>query len=296
MNNPIHIPVLLNEIIEFLNIKKTDTVVDFTMGFGGHAKELIPKLNSSGRYIGIDQDINAINFCKEKFSKNKNVSIYHSNYSQFPSILKKENIKTFDKALIDLGVSSHQFDDISRGFSHRGNATLDMRMDTKKSSITAKEIINTYSKTALSDIFYQFGELHQNKILVDNIIYKRKQSSIETTNELCELIKKSYYFNNNRKKLIKTYSQVFQALRIEVNQEFDILETTLSKLRPYLNHESIVAIITFHSLEDRLVKKFIKTSDTFEFSPKKVIKPTYEERKTNARSRSAKCRIIKVKH
>ena len=88
MNNPIHIPVLLNEIIEFLNIKKTDTVVDFTMGFGGHAKELIPKLNSSGRYIGIDQDINAINFCKEKFSKNKNVSIYHSNYSQFPSILK----------------------------------------------------------------------------------------------------------------------------------------------------------------------------------------------------------------
>ena len=295
MNDPIHIPVLLNEIIHFLNIKKTDTIVDFTLGFGGHAKELINKLNSSGRYIGIDQDINAINFCKEKFSTNKNVTIHHSNYNEFPSILKKEKTTTINKALIDLGVSSHQFDDISRGFSHRGDAVLDMRMNTKKSSTTAKDIINTYSKTDLSDIFYHFGELHQNKKLVENILYKRKQNSIETTHDLCELIKKSYYFNNNRKKLIKTYSQVFQALRIEVNQEFDVLQNTLSKLNTYLNKESIVAIITFHSLEDRLVKKFVKSSDTLEFSPKKVIKPTYEERKKNARARSAKCRIIKIK-
>jgi 16S rRNA (cytosine1402-N4)-methyltransferase len=295
MNEPIHTPVLLKEIIHFLEIKKNDTIVDFTMGFGGHAKELIDKLNSTGRYIGIDQDINAINFCKAKFSTNKNVSIHHSNYNEFPSVLKKESITKLDKALIDLGVSSHQFDDITRGFSHRGDAILDMRMNTKIASTTAKDIINTYSKTDLSDLFYNFGELHQNKKLVENILYKRSQNSIETTQQLCELIKKSYYFNNNRKKLIKTYSQVFQALRIEVNQEFDVLQKTLSKLSNYVTKESIIAIITFHSLEDRLVKNFVKSSETLEFFPKKVIKPTYEERKKNARARSAKCRIIKIK-
>lgn len=296
MSTSIHIPVLLNEALDFLEIKENDTVLDFTMGFGGHGEKIIEKLNNKGKYIGIDQDINAINYCKEKFLNYKNISIHHKNYSQFQDILQHENIKQIDKVLIDLGVSSHQFDDYSRGFSFREDASLDMRMNNLETKKTAKDIINSYSKKELSDIFYNFGELIHNKKLVENISYFRKKKPIKTTNELCEIIKKSYFFSNNRKQLIKTYSQVFQALRIEVNQEFEVLKNTLTLLSNFLNETSIVFIITFHSLEDKLVKYHVKASNNLYLSPKKVIKPSYEETKRNPRSRSAKGRVIRFKN
>ena len=294
MTNTIHIPVLLKEALSNLDIQPNDTIADFTVGFGGHASHIIEKLNQDGRYIGIDQDITAVNHCKQKFKSMKNVSIYHSNYHSFDNIFQKENIKKIDKVLIDLGVSSKQFDDFSRGFSHREDATLDMRMD-QSCNLTAKDILNTYSKHELSDIFYNYGELIHNKKLVENIVYHRKKHTINTTFELCELIKKSYYFNNNRKNQIKIYSQVFQALRIEVNKEFEVLQNTLTKLYSYLKETSVVFVITFHSLEDKLVKTLVKSSSTYYFSPKKVIKPSYEEKKKNSRARSAHGRVIRVK-
>tara|TARA_A100001015_G_scaffold319156_2_gene441221 strand:- start:90 stop:1001 length:912 start_codon:yes stop_codon:yes gene_type:complete len=295
MNSNIHTPILVPEIINHLNIFASDTILDLTIGFGGHAEEILTKLSTSGKYIGIDQDLTALNYSKNKFSSSNLISFHHSNFKNFPSILEDLKIKKVNKIIIDLGVSSLQLDDISRGFSYRGDAFLDMRMNSKE-NLTAKEVINTYSKEDLSNIFYKFGELHHNKKLVENILLHRKKAIINTTTELCELIKKSYFFNNNRKKLIKAYSQVFQALRIEVNQEFENLSITLKNIHKYLDINGIVAILSFHSLEDKLIKHYIKGSTYFEFCPKKVIKPSYNECKINPRARSAKCRIFKFKN
>ncbi|MBA95607.1 MAG: 16S rRNA (cytosine(1402)-N(4))-methyltransferase [Rickettsiales bacterium] len=290
----IHIPIMLDEVITHLDIQKNDCIIEGTAGFGGHTNEILKQLDKTGLYIGIDQDQTAINHSKEKFNSYPFANHYHDNFSNFETYLKKHNQTTFTKFFLDLGISSYQIDEAYRGFSHRFDGPLDMRMNTN-SPINAKTILNTYSEESLSNIFYYYGELRHNKKLVENIIHNRKKSPLETTTDLRNIIKKSYFFHNKRSLFMKTCSQVFQAIRIEVNQEFKHIEETLPKLESYASNEATIVILTFHSCEDRLIKQFIKQSKTLEFNPKSVIKPSKIERTNNSRSRSAKCRIIKKK-
>lgn len=294
MNPTPHIPVMLETIIEKLDLKPTDHVWDFTAGYGGHGTHIVNQLGPQGSYNGLDQDLTAVNYCKQLYKNKKNCFIHHKNFSDFDSVLKQKSKSIIDKCLIDLGVSSHQLDEASRGFSHRYDAPLDMRMNQRQAQ-TAANIINSYSPQQLSNLFYNYGELKHNKNLVNHIYQERKKSSLNTTFELCELIRKSYTFGKNHKLYVKTCSKIFQAIRMEVNQELNVIETTLNKLQDYIHQDSIIVVLTFHSLEDRLVKHTINASNKLILDPKKVIKPSYQECTQNPRSRSAKCRVIKVK-
>ena len=287
-----HIPVLLDEVITHLDIQANDIVLEGTCGFGGHSEKILETLSPKGLYIGIDQDLDALTYCQEKFKAHKNATFFHQNFSNFDTLFTKEKLPPFTKCLLDLGVSSHQLDQADRGFSHRYSAQLDMRMN-QKSTLTAASILNTYSEKALSDMFFQYGELRHNKKLVDAICHTRKTTPITTTDDLKTLIKKSYYFRNSRSIYMRTCSQVFQALRIECNQELEHLNTLLQKLEQHSQKNSLTAIITFHSLEDKCIKTFVKESKTLELTQKSVIKPSKQERTKNPRSRSAKCRVIR---
>ena len=291
MSKQIHISILKQEVLDNLDIQENDVVLDGTLGFAGHGMALATLLGPNGRFIGLDQDIDALNYSRPLFKEFKNADIFQSNYSQIKSCLQSLNLEHVDKVLLDLGVSSFQFDEAGRGFSHRFNATLDMRMN-QDSKLTATDILNNYSAQQLSDIFFQYGELRHNKKLAENIVATRSKAPIMTTEDLQTLIKKSYYFYNKRSLFIKCCSQVFQALRIEVNQEFDHLDQFLNTLSSITKTGSRIAIITFHSLEDKRIKSFIKESSDFEFIEKKVIKPSKEERTKNSRSRSAKLRVF----
>ena len=287
----IHIPIMKDIILEHLAIQPTDIVVDGTLGFAGHGQALASELSKDGVFIGIDQDTDALAHSKPLFEPQHNAHIFHANYSDLSSCLSTLELRHFDKCLLDLGVSSFQFDVAERGFSHRFEAKLDMRMN-KEQALSAIDVLNTYDKEQLSHIFYNYGELRHNKKLVESIIEARKQQPIETTNELQRLIKKSYYFYNKRSLYIKCCSQVFQAIRIEVNQEFEHLERFLESLVDITIPGSTIAIITFDSLEDKLVKTFVKQSDIFEACEKKVLKASKDERQKNPRSRSAKLRLF----
>ena len=292
MTDTIHIPVMLNEVINYLDIKENDCLIEGTAGFGGHTYHILNQLGRNGLYIGLDQDQTAINHCKNKFKSSAISHHYHDNFSNFDSYLSQHNKTTFSKFFLDLGVSSYQLDQEYRGFSHRFEGPLDMRMNTKN-DLTAQDVLNTYSKESLSNIFFHFGQLKHNKKLVETIIHLRKHSPLKTTTDLRNCIKKSYFFNNKRSLFMKTCSQVFQAIRIEVNQEFNHIQTILPKLEHYAENNAIIIILTFHSSEDRLVKEYVKQSKTLIFEPKSVIKPSKEERTKNSRSRSVKCRVIK---
>ncbi len=288
MNSP-HIPVLLDACLDGLNIQPDDKVLDGTLGFGGHSQKILEKLGPEGRLIGIDQDPHAIAYCKAHL-KHPNIQFAQQNYSEFPAILESLGIKKISKALFDLGFSSLQLDSPSRGFSFLQDAPLDMRMDPN-APLTASEILKTYSKDALSDLFFHYGELFQNKRLVENIVKNRAQLS--TTTDLITIVKKSYFFENKRNLLMKTLSQVFQALRMEVNQELPHLEKTLNHLLTHLEPGGIVAIISFHSIEDRLVKNFIRNHKThLKAINKKVITASEAELAQNSRAKPAKLRLF----
>ncbi|RAP37223.1 16S rRNA (cytosine(1402)-N(4))-methyltransferase [Candidatus Marinamargulisbacteria bacterium SCGC AAA071-K20] len=290
-----HIPVLLEDVLNNLDIQKDDIVLDGTAGFGGHSEQLLNKLDTSGTLICCDQDKVAIEHCKTKFDSHNNVLFYNINYSSIFDVLKKQKSKPPNKILIDLGFSSFQLDSAGRGFSFLQDEPLDMRMDTSKSQ-TAAKILNAYNKNELSDLFFNNGELYHNKKLSENIVIERKKQKIETTFQLVEIIKKSYFFSNSRKQYMKVSSQIFQALRIEVNKEFDHMLKFLQHAIDNLPPEGRIAIITFHSTEDRLVKQLFKPlKKTIAPIHKKVIQATQEEIRLNSRSKPAKLRTyIKV--
>jgi 16S rRNA (cytosine1402-N4)-methyltransferase len=292
----IHVPVLLPHVLSYLDIQKKDTLLDGTIGYGGHAEALSQNLGDNGRLIGLDQDPNAISHCNEKFKNDSRVSVHQTNFSDFSDILKKLNINVINKVLIDLGMSSFHLDSSNRGFSYSKNEPLDMRMDTR-SPQTAASILKEYDFQSLSDIFFNYGELIHNKRLAETIVTTRKKKPIKTTEDLIDLVKKSYYFSNSRNKYIKTLAQVFQALRIETNQELAVLNEFLGALDPYLEDKSRVAVITFHSLEDRIVKQFVKANKSI-YTPvfKKVIQATQDEIRSNPRAKSAKLRVFEKTH
>ncbi len=304
-----HIPVLLNEVLEGLEIKENGIYIDCTMGGGGHSAEILARLCPEGKLIGFDRDMDAISTCQKKFQGKENVTIIHANYKDAPQILRDMGITKVDGILIDLGVSSYQLDCAGRGFSIVNDGRLDMRMD-KSQDLDAHYVVNNYSRERLIQILYRYGEEDNARRIVDNICKAREVKPIETTGQLREIIEASF-----PKKVIYgkggVSKKTFQAIRIEVNEELDGLDQTLDDMIDLLKEGGRMAVITFHSLEDRIVKNVFKDNSTDCICPpktpvcicghrakiklvnKKPIMAGEGELKNNSRSSSAKLRVAK---
>lgn len=297
----IHTPVLLNELLANLKVKPNGLYVDCTAGFGGHSSQ-IAKLLKSGHLTCIDQDINAINHLTSIFKNNKQVSIVKNNFVNLDQIIEQP----VDGIIFDLGVSSLMFDDPQRGFSYSHEGPLDMRMDANN-SLTAAYIVNSYSRTQLINVFKKYGDVNNPNKVVDAIIKYRELEPIKTTTQLANIIADCFPGSLIRKHPAKVY---FQALRIEVNKELDVLQEVLDKACNKLKAKGRLGIITFHSLEDRIVKNFFKekteskdlygkdvpiskmSKPEFKLITKKPVVPTEKEMEMNRRSHSAKLRVI----
>lgn len=244
----VHKSVLFDEAIESLNIDKSKIILDGTAGGGGHSREIAKR---AGRLIAVDQDPDAIKVLHERLDSFDNVTIVQNNFSNVKDILKEHGIEKIDGMLLDLGVSSFQLDTAQRGFSYHADAPLDMRMS--KSGLSAKDVVNTYSETELADILFRYGEEKFARRIAKNIVLHRQNKEIETTGELVDIIKESY----PKAKMRDSHParKTFQAIRIEVNAELDALEKTLDSALDCLSSGGRLSIITFHSLEDRMVKE-----------------------------------------
>ena len=281
-----HVPVLSDEVLSLLEVKPTGKYLDGTCGLGGHSEQILSKLSPNGFLIGTDIDDEAINIAKTKLKKvGGNYHIEKCSYSQFPRILKKLNIDKVDGILLDLGLSSLQLDSRDRGFSFMRDASLDMRYDLN-SKIRANDIINKYSEAELSDIIYYFGEERRSRKISKNII---KVRPINMVSELVEVIR----ISTPPKKRNKAMARVFQSFRIAVNNELDNLKKFLKKYISYVKVGGKIVIISFHSIEDRIVKHSFKSCDNkgvLKILTKKPIMASEEEKNFNKRSKSAKLR------
>lgn len=302
-----HVSVLLNESIEGLNLKEDGIYVDCTLGYAGHSSEILKRIKK-GYLFAIDQDKDAIDSSQKRLSKiGNNFTIIKSNFSYLKNELIKRDIYFVDGFLFDLGVSSVQLDEADRGFSYHNDAKLDMRMD-RDNPFSAYDVVNTYSESKLKDIFYKYGEEKYSASIARNIVKYRVNKKIETTLELADIISNSVPMK--AKKEHHPARKVFQAIRIEVNHELDILEDALKDALSMLNIGGRICVITFHSLEDRIVKNVFKEYTdidpvvkglpdipedylpNFKLINRDVIIPSEEELAINNRSRSAKLRII----
>lgn len=302
-----HIPVLLNQTIDLLNIKKNGVYVDGTIGGAGHSKAILEK-EKIKLLIGIDQDEEALSASKNNLKDFKNIKLIHDNFSNIDSILNDLNVSGVDGILVDIGVSSYQIDSAERGFSFRNDARLDMRMD-KSRSFSAYELVNNYSEDDLTRIIKDYGEEKFAKSIARHILKAREIKPIETTKQLEEIILASvprYRGQDGRSNVQRT----FQAIRIEVNHELDVLKEFLEKAVSKLNQHGRLAVITFHSLEDRIVKQKFKELSTGCICPpdfpicvcghkasvklitKHPVEATDEELRFNSRASSAKLRVV----
>ena len=298
-----HISVLLNEMLSGLNISPDGLYLDCTLGGAGHIQEILKRLSPKGHLYGVDKDQDALNFSQEKLKNFKNVTYIKSDYNELDDKLPREVF--FDGILLDLGVSSYQIDTAERGFSFLKDGPLDMRMD-KESELTAYDVVNTYSQKDLEKILFLYGEEDFSKQIVRAILKARQEKPIQTTKELNDIIENSVPFKYRLKGAAK---KTFQAIRIEVNQELEHLTNTINFLATKLKKGGRMAIITFHSLEDRIVKQAFAFLEKDCICPpktpvcicgkkqivklvnKKPILPSEEELAENNRSRSAKLRI-----
>ena len=298
MQSPVyHIPALLPECMEGLRILPNGTYVDVTFGGGGHSREIIRHLGPEGRLLAFDQDLDA----QQNSIDDNRFTFIHSNFRFLKNFLRYYQAEHIDGLLADLGVSFHHFDEAERGFSFRFDGALDMRMN-QQSPQTAATVLNSYDEERLSDIFYLYGELPQARKLANAIVKSRQTNPLQTINNL--LLVARPYINRTQKK--KELAQLFQALRIEVNAEMESLRKMLRQALDALNPGGRLVVLTYHSLEDRLVKNFFKTGNfegkadkdffgkittPFKLINRKVIVPTEEEIERNPRSRSAKLRV-----
>ncbi|MEY8758147.1 16S rRNA (cytosine(1402)-N(4))-methyltransferase RsmH [Chryseobacterium tongliaoense] len=295
-----HNPVLLKQSVDDLVTNPDGTYVDCTFGGGGHSREILSRLSDKGKLYSFDQDLDAL----KNTIDDPRFTLINQNFRFLENSLLMYGAAQVDGVLADLGVSSHQFDEAERGFSTRSNAPLDMRMNVMQ-SLDAKRVINDYEEEQLADIFYYYGELREARKLARDIVHHRKSKSIETTEDLKKLF--SYLPPH---KINKFYAQLFQAIRIEVNQELEVLKEMLVQAYNVLKPEGRLVVISYHSLEDRLVKRFLKNGmfegeperdiygnykKAFELLKSKAIIPDNKEIEENSRARSAKMRTgIKV--
>ncbi|MGN8709724.1 16S rRNA (cytosine(1402)-N(4))-methyltransferase RsmH [Hallella faecis] len=317
-----HVPVLLKASVDGLDITSNGTYVDVTFGGGGHSREILSRLGPGGRLFGFDQDADAENNVRTLFpqapeaangeqpgdgeaANRPTFTFVRSNFRYLKNWMRYHNVDHIDGLLGDLGVSSHHFDDESRGFSFRFDAPLDMRMN-KRAGKTAADIVNEYDEGQLADVLYLYGELRTSRRIASTLVKARQQKPIATTHDLMEAVEP--LFRRDREK--KDLARLFQALRIEVNHEMDALREMLAAATELLAPGGRLSIITYHSLEDRIVKNVMKTGradgkveqdffgrveSPFRMITSKVIVPTDEEQQSNPRSRSAKLRIAEKK-
>lgn len=308
-----HKPVLLKECLDGLAIKSDGIYVDATLGGAGHSYHILEKLNSDGHLYGFDQDTSAIEASKHHLSSlsQHNYTLVHANFKNIRKVLNQYHVQTIDGALFDLGVSSFQLDSGERGFSYNYDTTLDMRMDQSQ-SFSAFDLINTYSEKQLSDVIFQYGEERFARQIARNIVQKREKQPIRTTFELIEIIKASMSAKSKSEKGHPA-KRTFQALRIEVNQELAILRQTLLETAQHLKSGGRLCVITFHSLEDRIVKNLFKeltsepewnrnmpvsletTTSQYRLVNRKPITSQDDELQENRRAHSAKLRILERK-
>ncbi len=302
-----HISVLLEESIDALNLKENSVVVDCTLGYGGHSSYILKRIKR-GYLFAFDQDSEAIRHSTDRLSAiGTNFTIIKSNFVNLKEELNSRDVEEVDAILFDLGVSSPQLDEKKRGFSYHEDAKLDMRMD-QESTLTAYDVVNKYSKEKLQEIFYKYGEDKFSKNIAKKIVEYREQKPIETTLELVDIIKSAVPMKYRKDK--HPARQIFQAIRIEVNHELDVLEPALEQALSLVKVGGRVAVITFHSLEDRIVKRYFKEKTKIDDKVKglpnipeqylpnyrlvvnKAILPSKEELEKNNRARSAKLRVI----
>lgn len=302
-----HVSVLLNETVEGLNIKENGTYVDGTLGGAGHSSEILKKLNNTGRLIGIDQDREALNAAGQRLKNYNNVTFVHNNFHNIGEILEELDIECIDGIMMDLGVSSYQLDNEERGFSYMKEAKLDMRMD-REQNFSAYDVVNKYPEEKIYKVIKEYGEEKFAKRIANNIVRAREEKSIDTTLELVDIIRKSIPAKNQREGGHPA-KRTFQAIRIEVNGELEILNKTIEDSVDKLKVGGRIAIITFHSLEDRIVKNKFKELEKpctcpsdfpicvcgkkpkVKIITKKPIDPSEDEKDFNSRSNSAKLRI-----
>lgn len=297
MEETYHVPVLLEESIAGLNIRQDGTYVDVTFGGGGHSRAIMERLGPDGRLYGVDQDMDAWNNRLD----DPRFTFVHSNFAYIKNFMRFYGVNAVDGILADLGVSFHHFDDESRGFSFRFDSPLDMRMN-RDSAFDARQLLATYSEARLADVLYLYGELRQSRRMAAALVRARAQQPIATVSQLLEVMKPFIKPSQEKKEL----AQLFQALRIEVNHELDVLQRLLEQALDLLKPGGRLAVITYHSLEDRLVKNFIRSGNIEGRIEKdffgrvdaplrawnnRVIVPDEAEVEANPRSRSAKLRI-----
>lgn len=299
-----HIPVLLEESVAGLNIHPDGIYVDVTFGGGGHSKYILSQLSEKGHLFSFDQDADAENNLSLEANsvlKQKNFTFVHSNFRYLKNWMQYYQIEHIDGLLADLGMSSHHLDDESRGFSFRFDAPLDMRMN-KSAHLSAADVINNYEEERLADVFYLYGELKNSRKIASTLIKARKQKPIENTQDFLKCVEPLFRKEHEKKELAKA----FQALRIEVNREMEVLTEMLTSATELLQKGGRLSVITYHSLEDRIVKNLMKSGNAegkinqdffgrsespFKLINNKVIIPSQEEQLQNPRSRSAKLRI-----
>lgn len=295
MDTSYHNPVLLMKSVDDLVTNPDGVYVDCTFGGGGHSKEILKRLSAKGKLFSFDQDLDAL----ENAIDDSRFTMVNQNFRFLENSMLMYGFPKVDGILADLGVSSHQFDEAERGFSIRSNAPLDMRMNTMQ-SLDAKKIVNDYEEEQLANLLYYYGELRESRKLAREIVHARKTNSIETTDDLKKVF--SYIPAHKQNKF---FAQIFQAIRIEVNQELEVLKEMLQQAYNILNPKGRLVVISYHSLEDRLVKRFLKNgmfdgeptrdiygnySKSFELLQSKATIPNPEEIETNPRARSAKLR------
>ena len=299
-----HISVLLNEILENLITKRNGNYFEGTLGFGGHTEQVLSRLGMKAKYVVTDLDLKAIEYCKEKFKDDNRILYYNTSFSDIDTISKIEFIDGFDGIFVDLGVSSAQFDDTDYGFTYRKESPLDLRMN-KNNPLTAAEILNTFDEKEIAKILFEYGEEKNSRRIAKKIVDTRGKSRFITTFDLVKLIETIVPPNY----LNKSLSRIFQALRIYINDELGVLESFMTKAVDLLNPGGRLAVISFHSLEDRIVKERMKyeslscvcvpgmpictceKKQRLKLITKKPIQPAEDEVRSNFRSRSAKLRI-----
>jgi 16S rRNA (cytosine1402-N4)-methyltransferase len=295
---------MLDEVLDFLIVNSEGNYFDGTLGFGGHSSKILQKLDSNAKLIATDKDEDAFKYCKEKFGSDNRVTIYNTSFTKIRTIYLLENIEGFDEIFADLGVSSYQFDNKESGFTYREETVLDLRMD-KTVGKPAYEFLNTAKQEEIANVLFQFGEEKKSRRIARKIAQERDTASIKTTTQLKELVEAVI----PRQHLNKTLSRIFQALRIYVNNELDELKEFLSQSVELLNSGGRIAILSYHSLEDRIVKEFFKhealtcicppeipvcvcdKESRLKILTKKPLLPSEDEIKINPRARSAKLRV-----